>query len=341
MYSMEAHIKSRTPLTELHCHLGQSVEPHVLWAIAHEQGIKLPTKDYWEFVDLVTLNYPETTWEQYHRLFHLTELVQSSPMAMEQSAYDAITGAYRVSNVTLLEPGFNPLNRNRGGERDLDYIILAALRGMERALLEFPHVRAGLHLMLDRRFSYEKNAIIVKKAMKYRSRGIVGIDIVGPLGEESFRYEDYTGLYEQAIAAGLKTTVHTGEDGTAEEMAHVVSVLPLSRINHGFRCYTDPQLMEAVRQKGITLCLCPTSNLRVKFIRDMAHMKEIVRTLWDHGVKFCFNTDNPAMLRTTLPREIGMMREHGILSEEEITQTLRWAEEATFVPTEPGKNLYL
>ena len=89
---MEPHIKSsRVPLTELHCHLGQSVEPHVLWAIAHEQGIKLPSKDYWEFVDLVTLNYPETTWEHYHRLFHLTELVQSSPMAMERATCASAT----------------------------------------------------------------------------------------------------------------------------------------------------------------------------------------------------------------------------------------------------------
>ncbi len=341
MYPMEAHIKARRPLTELHFHLGQSVEPHVLWAIAHEQGIKLPSKDYWEFHDLVTLNLPEITWEDYHKLFHLTELIQSSPAAMERAVYEAVSGAYRVSNVTLMEPGFNPLFRNRGGERDLDYIILAALRGMERALLEFPGVRAGLHLMLDRRLPLEKNAITVKKAIKYRSRGIVGIDIVGPRGHEPFAYEDYVPLYEQAIAAGLKTTVHTGEDGTADEMAHVVSVLPLSRINHGFRSYTDKKLMATVVKKNITLCLCPSSNLSVKFIRDLTHMKEVVRTLWDNGVKFCLNSDNPAMLRTTLPREIGLMREHGILSEEEITQTLRWAEEASFVPTEVGKNLYL
>ncbi len=341
MYSMGAYTRPTRELTELHFHLGQSVEPAILWAIAHEQGIKLPSKDYWEFYELVTLNLPVITWEDYHKLFHLTELIQSSPAAMERAVYEAVGGAYRVSNITLMEPGFNPLFRNRGGERDLDYIILAALRGMERALLEFPQVRAGLHLMLDRRLPLEKNAIIVKKAIKYRSRGIVGIDIVGPRGEEPFRYEDYANLYAQAIDGGLKTTVHTGEDGTAEEMAHVVSVLPLSRINHGFRCYTDPALMETVQKKGITLCLCPTSNLSVKFIRDLDHMKEIVRSLLDHGVKFCLNSDNPAMLRTTLPREIALLRDHGILSEDEIAQTLTWAKEATFVPTAPGKNLYL
>jgi adenosine deaminase len=132
-------------LTELHFHLGQSVEPHILWSIAHEQGIKLPKKDYWEFYDLITLNKADVTWEDYHLLFHWTELIQSSPVAMERTVYEVISGAYRVNNITLLEPSFNPMFRNRSGERDLDQIILAALRGMERALVEFPQVRAGLH----------------------------------------------------------------------------------------------------------------------------------------------------------------------------------------------------
>ena len=168
-------------LTDLHFHLGQAVEPHILWAIAHEQGIKLPSKDYWEFHDLISLRKEgEVTWDDYHKLFQWTELIQSSPIAMERTVYEVVSGAYRANNVTLLEPGFNPMFRNRGGERDLDQIILAALRGMERGLTEFPDVRAGLILMLDRRLSYEHNEIIVKKAIKYRTRGVVGIPVRTP-----------------------------------------------------------------------------------------------------------------------------------------------------------------
>lgn len=326
----------------MHFHLGQSVEPHVLWAIAHEQGIKLPSKDYWEFYDLVTLNKDSVTWDDYHKLFHLTELVQSSPVAMERTLYEVISGAYRVNNITLQEPGFNPLYRNREGERDLDMIILAALRGMERALTEFPQIRAGLILMLDRRLPKDVNAIIVKKAIKYRSRGIVGIDIAGPLPKDvKFDYADYADLYAEARANGLKTTVHTGEDGTAEEMNHVIDSLPLDRLNHGFRAYTDPKLMEKVRKKDLTMCLCPTSNLSVGFIKDGAHLKEVLRTLWNNGVKFCVNTDNPSMLRTNLKKEIGLLRENDIFNEDEINQIIRWAFECTFIPTEPGRNLYL
>ncbi len=337
---MEAERKKKQ-LAELHFHLGQAVEPHILWSIAHEQGIKLPSKSYWEFHDLLTLRKEgEVTWDDYHKLFHWTELIQSSPIAVERSIYEVISGAYRVNNITLIELSFNPMFRNRGGERDLDHILLGALRGMERALVEFPEVRAGLILLLDRRLSYEQNAVIVKKARKYRDRGIVGLDIAGP-AKEGFRYEEYGELFALAREKGLKTTVHTGEDGDAEEMKHVLSVLPLDRVNHGFRAYTDSALMETIRNKNLTLCLCPTSNMKVGFIKGGDHLREVIRTFYDHGVKFCLNTDNPSMLQTNLVKEIELMRTHGILSESEIDQTIKWAFEAAFVPTESGRNLYL
>jgi hypothetical protein len=63
--------------------------------------------------------------------------------------------------ITTLELRFNPMKRNRGGERDLDHIILAAVRGLDRAALEYPQVRAGLILMMDRTFTAEQNRIVV------------------------------------------------------------------------------------------------------------------------------------------------------------------------------------
>src|SRR6266850_2301842 len=75
---------------------------------------------------------------------------------------------------------FNPMKRNRGGERDLDHIILAAIRGLDLASLEYPLVRAGLILMMDRTFDARQNEIIVEKAIRWADRGVVGIDIAGP-----------------------------------------------------------------------------------------------------------------------------------------------------------------
>ena len=86
-------------------------------------------------------------------IYHWTELIQSSPLAVEVSVHAAIGGAYRSQGITTLELRFNPMKRNRGGERDLDHIILAAIRGLDRASLEYPQVRAGLILMMDRTFT--------------------------------------------------------------------------------------------------------------------------------------------------------------------------------------------
>ncbi len=39
------------PLAETHRHLRGVVTPAIMWGIADQQGIKLPSKDYWEFRD--------------------------------------------------------------------------------------------------------------------------------------------------------------------------------------------------------------------------------------------------------------------------------------------------
>ena len=169
-------------LAELHTHLGGSVASDILWSLAHEQGIALPVKDYWEFERLVTVSDPRgvENLDALDAIYHWTELIQSSPLAVERSVHGAIGGAYRSQGITTLELRFNPMKRNRGGERDLDHIILAAIRGLDRARLEYPQVRAGLILMMDRTFDARQNAIIVDKAIAWADRGVVGVDIAGP-----------------------------------------------------------------------------------------------------------------------------------------------------------------
>ena len=184
---MPVVLPRKVPLTELHCHLGGAVAPAIMWGIAHSQGIRLPTKDYWEFRDMITVSPRRgRSFDGYLQLFHWTELIQSSPLAVERSVYEVVGGAYRKNNVTTIELRFNPMKRNRGGEQDLDHIISAAIRGMDRAKLEYP-VTPGLILCLDRAFPYQLNEIIAEKAIAYRERGVVGIDIAGPESATSGR----------------------------------------------------------------------------------------------------------------------------------------------------------
>src|SRR5919199_530027 len=257
-------------LAELHTHLGGSVASDILWSLAHEQGIALPVKDYWEFDRLVTVSDPRgvADLDALDAIYHWTELIQSSPIAVERSVHAAIGGAYRSQGITTLELRFNPMKRNRGGERDLDHIILAAARGLDRARLEYPQVRAGLILMMDRTFGYDLNAIIVEKAIRWSPRGIVGIDIAGPRpGGERYPYRELAPLIEDARAAGLGVTIHVGEEGGEHgvaEIREVIEWLRPDRIGHGILAARDPELMAELREAEIVLEICPTSNLLTK-----------------------------------------------------------------------------
>src|SRR5919202_2515528 len=141
-------------LAELHTHLGASVASEILWSLAHEQGIALPVKDYWEFDRLVTIAGPRRvdSLAALDEIYHWTELIQSSPVAVERSVHGAIGGAYRSQGITTLELRFTPIKRNRGGERDLDHIIMAATRGLHRPRPQYPQVRCRLVLMVDPTF---------------------------------------------------------------------------------------------------------------------------------------------------------------------------------------------
>src|SRR3954454_2512376 len=246
-------------LAELHTHLGGSVSSDILWSLAHEQGIALPVKDYWEFDRLVTVSDPRGVPDlnALNAIYEWTELIQSSPLAVERSVHAAIGGAYRSQGITTLELRFNPMKRNRGGERDLDHIIMAATRGLDRASLEYPQVRAGLILMMDRTFTERQNAVIVEKAIRYASRGVVGVDIAGPRPRgERYSYRELAPLIEEARDAGLGVTIHVGEEGeehAAAELGEVVEYLRPDRIGHGILAARNPELMAAIREQEIVL----------------------------------------------------------------------------------------
>jgi adenosine deaminase len=327
-------------LAELHTHLGGSVASEILWSLAHEQGIALPVKDYWEFDRLVTVSDPRgvADLDALDAIYHWTELIQSSPMAVERSVHAAIGGAYRSQGITTFELRFNPMKRNRGGERDLDHIILAAIRGLDRARLEYPQVRAGLILMMDRTFTEHQNAVILEKAIGWAPRGIVGIDIAGPRpGGGRYPYREIAPLVEEARAAGLGVTIHVGEEGGelgVEETGEVVETLRPDRIGHGILAARDRELMAALRETGIVLEICPTSNLLTKALADEAALRETIRAFVEHGVLFTIATDGPEMMRTHLRDELDLLRRIGALDAEELREANLRGHEASFVRSE-------
>lgn len=313
-----------SPLCDLHIHLGASVAPHIMWSIAHAQGFKLPVKDFWEFKDMVTVDPSKCkTLDDYLKILHeWTERIQSSPAAVERSVYEIIGKEYRGSRVEQIELRFNPMKRNQKGRRDLDHIIHAALRGMDRACLEYG-VKAGLILCLAREFDSETNEKIVKKAIQYRHRGVVGIDLAGTEThtiELTAAVDKYAKIFAMARDAGLGTTIHTGETKatSGEGVIAVVKNLKPNRIGHGVRAAYSDEALDILAETGTVLEICPTSNLHTRAVRHLEEFEFILNTFEDRGVPITINTDGTYLCNTNLRREFRILSEGNILSDEKL-----------------------
>jgi len=324
-------------LGDLHIHVGGAVAPHIMWSIAHDQGFKLPVHTYWEFCDLISA-HPDKVRSQddYLAILHqYTEKIQSSPAAIERSVHEVIGKEFRSSRVTLIELRFNPMKRNLGGERDLDHIIHAALRGMDRASLEYG-TRAGLIFCLAREFPIELNEIIVKKAVKYRSRGVVGVDLAGAethtleLGDQ---VEAYGELFARARAGGLGVTVHTGETPltAADGVLKVLEHWRPSRIGHGIAAAHSEEAMRKLSERSVVLEICPSSNLRTRVVPGMDDLARVLRRFLEHDVRFTINTDGPYLLGTHLRQEYDMLLAADALTEAQAFRCIETARQATFI----------
>ena len=307
---MVRQLSRSIPLAELHCHLGARGDARDHVGHRPRPGNQAPDEG------LLGVPRPDhrvapkgsKSFDGYLQLFHWTELIQSSPLAVERSVYEVIGGAYRKNNITTMELRFNPMKRNRGGEQDLDHIIAAAARGMDRATLEYP-VKPGLIFCLDgpsRMSSRDPR----REGDPWRDRGVVGVDIAGP-ESATFRVADYRKLLRRARQFGLGITIHTGESGPVDEVARVVELLEPDRIGHGVKAAYDPRAMAMLSERGIVLEICPTSNLNTRVVSGWDEFRWIFDTFRRNGVRFTISTDGPEMLKTYIRDELATLGRSG------------------------------
>jgi len=188
--------------------------------------------------------------------------------------------------------------------------------------------------MMDRTFDRRQNEVIVEKALGWASRGIVGIDIAGPRPGGRYAYRELAPLVDEARASGLGVTIHVGEEGGThglEETWDVVESLRPDRIGHGILAAGDDALMAALRDAGIVLEICPTSNLLTKALPGEDALRETLRAFVDESVPFTIATDGPEMMRTHLRDELELLLRIGALDEDELHEANMRGHEASFV----------
>ncbi len=322
----------RYPLVELHAHLGASINPSILWKIAQTQGIKLTTRNFEDFKNYISIDSSKnmTLNDYLSRIYHtVLDPLSSGTYAVEEATYEIMSGAYR-NGIDIIELRANPMKHNNEGRSDLDYIILAMLRGMERALLEYPTLCAGVILCCAREFTFEQNSIIIEKAIKYHRRGVVGIDFAG-MGSSKFSYKDYEKVVRKAKKSGLGITVHTGEVKDANDMWDALTLNP-DRIGHGVLAYKDVELMKELSKRKTVLEVCPGSNIATLAVSNYDEFKKIFGEFQKNNVLFTINTDWPEIIPDAhLWRQYMLLRDAGVLSEKQLEKCTDIARKAAFV----------
>jgi adenosine deaminase len=89
--------------------------------------------------------------------------------------------------------------------------------------------------------------------------------------------------------------------------------------------------MAALRDAGIVLEICPTSNLLTKALPDEEAVRETFRAFVEAGVAFTVATDGPEMMGTHLRDELNLLLRIGALDEKELATVNRRGHEASFL----------
>ena len=103
------------------------------------------------------------------------------------------------------------------------------------------------------------------------------------------------------------------------------------RIGHGILAAGDAELMATLREAGIVLEICPTSNLLTKALPDENALRDTFRAFVEHDVPFTIATDGPEMMRTHLRDELELLLRIGALDEDELHAANARGHEASFV----------
>ncbi len=122
---------------------------------------------------------------------------------------------------------------------------------------------------------------------------------------------DWAPIFSEARRAGIRRTVHAGEEGPPEYVTAALDELHAQRIDHGVRAAADPAVVGRLADSRVLLSLCPLSNVRLRGVARAADLP--IRLFLDQGVRFSINSDDPAYFGGYVQENYCLVQEaHGL-----------------------------
>lgn len=296
---------------ELHLHLDGSIRPTTiseLLNISLEEAIKLssvPNK----------MNSLKEYLDKFDIPLKLMQTKENLERVSKELAEDLLK-----DEVIYAEIRFAP-NKHQEKGLTFDEIITSILKGL-RAV----PIKTNLILCIMRGDCFEKNLEVLKYAKKYLGQGVVGIDLAGD--EATYPLNDYKELFEIAKKENIPFTIHAGEADGAKSVINAIK-LGAKRIGHGVRSIESEEALNLIKEKDITLEVCPKSNLDTNIYNTLE--EHPIKKLFDKGIKITINTDNRTVSNTTLTKTYEELKNTFSFTEQDFIKMNKTAIDSAFI----------
>jgi adenosine deaminase len=321
------------PKIDLHRHLEGSLRLQTLSEIAEAHDIDLPGRAIGDLRPLVTVSGEEPDFRRFLEKFEFLRRFYPTREAVQRVAYEAVADA-AADNVKYLELRFNPVALARAQGFPLEAVTHWVCEAVEKAQRDYD-IRTNLIVQVGRDEPVSTARELAQVALAHRDEGVVGLDLAGD--EEGYPATPFRDIFRQARRNGLHTTVHAGEVGTPANIEEAIQGLEAERIGHGIRCVEDPDVVNMIRERNVTLEVCPTSNVQTGAVRDL--WRHPLPDLLALDLPVCINTDDPSISDTTLTDEYWVAVSAMRVSVDQIKRTIVTAAEASFQPPEDRRRM--
>ncbi len=313
------------PKTELHIHLEGSIRTQTIIDIAKEYNLKLPSFEAGELDKHVKVYEQMRDLGAVLEAFAIFQNSITSPAVVERIAWELFEDSAR-QNIKLFEVRFSPDWAFHGHDLNWDACLEGLLRAKSRAEQEFD-MAIGYIAITSRSMGAESCVKTVDWAIHHR-KYFVGIDLADSETQHPIR--EFVKPVMKATDAGLKVTVHSGEDTPASYVVDTIQLAKPDRIGHGIHIIEDTAAVELVKERGITLEVNPWSNYLTSSVKTIE--EHPLKKLFDLGVRVTINSDDPEVLETNLNNEYRIAHEILGMSMEDIASCNRYAFDASFIP---------
>lgn len=284
------------PKIELHCHLDGSLRVDTAIELAKKEGVKLDSYEYYKVKELLVIPEDCNSLENYLNRFDLPVRLLQRAENLERVAFELMEDASK-ENVKYIEIRFAPLLHLEKGMTQKE-VISSVIKGIRKAE-ELYDIKGNIILSCLRHHSVDSVYEVIEEGKNFIGKGVVAIDLAG--GELENFVKPYEEVMKLAREAGFRVTIHAGETGYGKNVRDAIELLGAERIGHGLFIFNDEEAYKLVKEKGVTLEMCPKSNIDTNGVNKYEE-HPIYKYHKDH-IMVNLSTDNRTVSNITLTEE--------------------------------------